>query len=278
MNLYFLRLEILRMLRDPKYLALAVVTPIGFYLLFASLFGGSPVEPGQLKGTVEIMVAMAAYGAIWAVLSTTAPRIAEERQIGWLDQLRSMPVPTARVLTAKVLASVATALPTIVLVCLTAAIVKGVQLTLGQWLALVGAMWLGSTVFAALGIAIGFLISADAAYPVSYGLYMAMSAMGGLWVPPAILPTAMKNIANALPTYQLARLGWEIAAGHAPTVTSVLVLLAWAFGLAGIAVLAFRRPRIRRARAAGITAMTATADASAAATADAQENADANVA
>ena len=265
MSIYFLRLEIVRMLRDPKYLALAVLAPIGFYLLFATLFGDSPVRPGQLKGTVEIMVAMAAYGAIWAVLSTTAPRIAEERQIGWLEQIRSMPVPTAQVLTAKVLASVATALPTIVLVCATAATVKGVRLSPGQWLALVGAMWLGSTVFAALGIAIGFLIGADAAYPVTYGLYMAMSAIGGLWVPPSLLPATLKNIADALPTYQLADLGWEIAAGRIPTVTSVLVLLAWTAGLAVLALLAYRRPRIRfgtlRASASAVINTDATTDA-----------------
>ncbi|WP_125615929.1 ABC transporter permease [Specibacter cremeus] len=241
----YLRLEIVRMLRDPKYLALAVGAPIGFYLLFATLFGGSPAQPGQLKGTVEIMVAMAAYGAIWAVLSTTAPRIAEERQIGWLEQVRAMPIPPRRVLAAKVIASAATALPAIILVCLTAATVKGVQLSAGQWTALVAAMWAGSAVFAALGIAIGYTIGADAAYPVSYGLYMAMSAIGGLWVPPAILPEAMRNVAQALPTYRLADLGWKIAAGQAPTGASVLVLLAWAVGLSLVAYLAILRPRVR---------------------------------
>ncbi|RAN71867.1 hypothetical protein B5P43_33610 [Bacillus sp. SRB_336] len=243
-GLYFLRLEIVRMLRDPKYLALAVLAPIGFYLLFATLFGGGPAQPGELKGTVEIMVAMAAYGAIWAVLSTTAPRIAEERQIGWLQQLRAMPVPTWQVLGAKVLASVATALPAIILVCATAALAKGVTLAPGQWLALAAAMWAGSAVFATLGLAIGYALGADSAYPVSYGLYMAMSAMGGLWVPPAILPAAMAGFAHALPTYQLADLGWRIAAGQLPTLSGIAVLTAWGAGLGLVAVAAYRRPRI----------------------------------
>jgi ABC-2 type transport system permease protein len=66
MTRYYFRLECLRMLRDPRYLALAVIAPIGFYLLFATLFGGKAGPPGQLPGTVEIMVAMAAYGAITA--------------------------------------------------------------------------------------------------------------------------------------------------------------------------------------------------------------------
>ena len=72
MTRYYFRLECLRMLRDPRYLALAVITPIGFYLLFATLLGGKPAGPGELPGTVEIMVAMGAYGAIWGALSATA--------------------------------------------------------------------------------------------------------------------------------------------------------------------------------------------------------------
>jgi ABC-2 type transport system permease protein len=188
------------------------------------------------------MVAMAAYGAIWAVLSTTGPRIAEERQSEWLQQLRSMPITGAAVLGSKVVASVLTALPAIVLVCVTAAVAKGVSLTPGQWIALVAALWLGSTTFAALGIAIGFLVGSDAAYPLSYGLYMAMSALGGLWVPPAILPSGLSEVALWMPTYRLAELGWEIAGGSLPDLTSIAILLAWTVGLAGVAFLAYRRP------------------------------------
>lgn len=233
------------MLRDPKYLALAVLAPIGFYLLFATLFGGSPVRPGQLQGTVEIMVAMAAYGAIWAVLSTTGPRISEERQTGWLAQVRAMPLPASSVIGAKIVASVITALPAIVLVCLTAAIVKGVTLSPGQWVSLVAAMWLGSTAFAMLGIAIGFTVGADAAYPVSYGLYMALSALGGLWVPPAVLPEAMRDAAYWLPTYNLADLGWRIAGGSLPALVSIGNLVGWTALFGCLAMLAYRAPSLR---------------------------------
>ncbi|NNC11594.1 ABC transporter permease [Planctomonas sp. JC2975] len=256
-----LRLETVRMLRDPKYLALAVLAPIGFYLLFATLFGGGPTRPGELPGTVEIMVAMAAYGAIWAVLSTTGPRISEERQIGWLTQVRAMPLRASSVIGAKIVASVLTALPAIVLVCLTAAIVKGVSLSAGQWVSLVAAMWVGSAAFAMLGIAIGFAVGADAAYPLSYGLYMALSALGGLWVPPDILPAGMKDAAVWLPTYNLAKLGWDIAGGSVPTLASVANLFGWTLVFGCLALLAYRapslRPRPRRKRRAVLAAATA---------------------
>lgn len=242
----YLRLELVRMLRDARYLALAVGAPIGFYLLFATLFGGQPVPPGQLPGTVGIMVAMAAYGAMWAVLSATGPRVSQEREIGWTRQVRAMPVGAFKVLTAKVAASVVLALPALVLVCATAALAKGVRLDAWQWVALVGAMWAGSVPFCALGLAIGYAISADASFALCYGIYVAMSAIGGLWVPPTVLPAGMRQVAGGLPSYQLADLGWRIAAGHAPHIGGVLVLVAWTAGCAGLALLAYRRPALRR--------------------------------
>ena len=243
---YYLRLELLRVVRDARYLALAVGAPIGFYLLFATLFGNQPVPPGQLKGTVGIMVAMAAYGAMWAVLSATGPRIAQEREIGWFGQLRAMPVRAYQVLTAKVVASLALALPALVGVCVTAVVFKDVRLSAWQWVALVAVMWVGSVPFAMLGLAIGYLIGSDASFALSYGIYVAMSAVGGLWVPPFVMPAGMQSVAHALPSYQLAELGWRIAAGHVPHLGGVLVLLAWTVGAAGLAVAGYRRPRLRR--------------------------------
>ncbi len=242
----YLWLEILRMLRDVRYVALAVLAPIGFYLLFATLFGGTPTQPGQLPGRVEIMVAMAAYGAMWAALSTTGPRIAQERDTGWLTQIRAMPLSAGSVLAARIVAGVLLALPAIGLVCLVAALVKGVHLAGWQWAGLIGALWLGTAPFAVLGVAIGYAIGADAAYALCYGTYMAMSAMGGLWVPPAVLPSSLRRVAGALPSNRLADLGWQIAGRHPIRPSSVAVLAAWAAGLGVLAVLAYLRPGIRR--------------------------------
>lgn len=244
--LYLFWLETVRMLRDPKYLALAVGAPIGFYLLFSTLFGGGRTIPGQLPGVVEIAVAMAAFGAIWSAISTTGPRLAEERQIGWIEQLRSMPIPGWQMLTAKLAASFLTALPAIVLVCLTAIVVKGASLTPGQWLSLIAVVWVGSLTFSAMGILLGLVLPAELAFPASYGLYLAGSALGGLWVPPSVMPAGMKDVAVWLPTYHLANLGWAVAGGNTPPLLSVLNLIGWTALFAIGALVAFRRPRLRR--------------------------------
>lgn len=252
-----LLLEIVRTLRDPKYLALAVAAPVGFYLLFATIFGSGRAIPGQLPGVIEIAMAMAAFGAIWSAISATGPRLAEERQIGWIRQLRSMPVPGWTVLLAKVAASLMMALPSVILVCAVAVLAKGASLTPAQWVSIVVAIWLGSVAFSLLGVLLGVLLPGEAAYPASYGLYLAGSAVGGLWVPPSVLPGGMHAVAVWMPTFNLANLGWTMAAGDPLPWVSVGNLTAWAALFALGALLAYQRPAHRHRQESPTTKIAA---------------------
>ncbi len=236
----YMRLELLRTLRDPFYLFLAVVVPIGFYLLFSGLFG-SETPPGQLSGNIEIMVALAVYGGIWACLVTTGPRLANERSSGWFRQLSLLPLAPWKILLGRMLVAILFALPTMLLIYATAILVHGVQLSAGEWLLMIALMWIGVWPFALLGIALGYVTNESTSFGVTYGIYMAISAAGGLWVPPTILPSTMLSIAKTLPTYQAADLGWHIADGQAPTWTSAIVLALWALGFLLVAGLFARR-------------------------------------
>jgi ABC-2 type transport system permease protein len=223
----YIRLEILRTIRDPFYLFLAVVVPIGFYLLFSGLFG-SETPPGALSGNIEIMIALAVYGGIWACLVATGPRLANERGSGWFRQLSLLPLDPWKILVSRMLVAILFALPAMLLIYATAILVHGVQLTAVEWVGIILLMWVGVWPFALLGIALGYVTNDSTSFGVTYGLYMAISAAGGLWVPPTILPSTMLSIAKLLPTYQAADLGWRIANGDAPSLNSGVVLVVWA--------------------------------------------------
>jgi ABC-2 type transport system permease protein len=241
----YIRLEILRTLRDPFYLFLAVVVPIGFYLLFSGLFG-SETPPGALSGNIEIMVALAVYGGIWACLVATGPRLANERSSGWFRHLNLLPISPWKILTGRALVAILFSLPAMLLVYATGILVHGVQLSIGQWIGIIVLMWIGVWPFALLGIALGYVTNDTTSFGVTYGLYMVLSAAGGLWVPPAILPSTMLTIAKLLPTYHAANLGWRIADGQAIEGVSVVVLLVWAvFFLAAATLFARRAARVR---------------------------------
>jgi len=242
----YLRLEVVRSVRDARYVVLALAAPVGFYLLFAGIFTGQRAQGGGLPASVEVMVAMAAFGAQWGALSATAPRLASDRERGWLDVLAVTPLSAARVMAARICAALLASLPAVVAVGVTARLAHDVQLTAGQWLLGLAALWAGVLPFVLLGILIGITTDTTTAYGLSMACYFALAALGGLWVPPAIFPAALRHAAAALPSYSQAELGWRIAAGSTPSLTSVLVLAAWTGGLAALACWAGAGPSLTR--------------------------------
>jgi ABC-2 type transport system permease protein len=243
----YLRLEMLRTLRDPLYVFLAVGAPIGFYLLFTTIFGAQIPAPGELSTLLVQMIAMSVYGGMWACLLVTGPRIASERGSGWLRNLQLLPISPWATLAARLLAAIIFALPAILLVCATAVIAHGVQLSAGQWVVVIALTWVGVWPFALLGIAIGYATNAEASFGVTFGLYTALAALGGLWVPLAIFPSRLQTIGKLLPSYQAANLGWRVANGQAVTATSVVTLAIWTCVFLLLAALFVSRPWRSRA-------------------------------
>jgi ABC-2 type transport system permease protein len=237
----YLTLELRRTLRDRRYMAMVVGWPVASYLLFSTVFGAAANRAEGLDPHVEIMVAMAAFGAIGAVLMATGPKIAVERQSGWTRQLRLTPLTTKSVFAARVAAAVLLATPAICLTFATAWAVKGVALSWWAWPAMTALLFAGTLPFAALGLLIGNMTDGDSANGATTIAYLVMAALGGLWMPTKILPAPMRTIAHLLPSNRLAELAWRVAAGHPPTLGAVAVLLGWTVGVTGLVVALARR-------------------------------------
>jgi ABC-2 type transport system permease protein len=234
----YLALELRRSARDHRYVAIVVVWPVLSYLLFSTVFGAAANRAEGLDPHTELMVAMATFGAIGAVLTATGPRLALERQSGWLRQLRLTPMSPTRMVTARLLAALLLTLPTICLTFLAARTITGVSLPLWEWPAMVAVLLIGAIPFAALGSLIGNLSDGDSATGVTMIAYLTLAALGGLWMPASILPAPLRDVAHALPSNRLAQLGWRVAGGHVPPLGAIVVLLAWTvgFGLAAVAI------------------------------------------
>jgi ABC-2 type transport system permease protein len=242
----YLVLEIRRMFRDKRFVFFTMAIPVVFYLLWSNMFtsGGRDSVTG-LDAKVYLLVSMATYGAIGAALTTTGSRLATERKTGWLRQLQVTPLRPGTVIATKVAAATILALPSLVVVSLTAVLDKHVHLSAGEWAAMMAVLWIGSLPFAALGTLIGSLASPDAAQPITLACYFTLSIVGGLWVPVGELPATLRRISRALPSNRYADLGWKIAGGHTPSLADGLVLAAWAAGIGFLAVLAYRRVTVK---------------------------------
>ncbi|RJQ89652.1 ABC transporter permease [Amycolatopsis panacis] len=224
MNLVYLRLEILRILRSPQFALFTIAVPVGMFLLFGSLFGGDP-EPGGVPTIVTTMLNMAAYGSMSGALFT-GTRVATDRTDGWQRQLRLTPMRAPGYLAVKVASAMAMALPVLLTVFVAGAL-YGVHLSVEQWVLSGLALWLGVLPFAVLGLLLGLYGKGDTVGAMTGALMLPLGVFGGLWMPLAFLPNWMSEVAHFLPTYWLGRLG-AMPIGHGSGLALAAgVLAAW---------------------------------------------------
>ncbi|MFF3914844.1 ABC transporter permease [Streptomyces sp. NPDC001852] len=242
-----IKLELARALRNKKFLFFSVLYPAILFLIIAgNAKDTSKVDDGTgLSVATYMMVSMASFGALTAVLMGNSERIAKEREGGWVRQLRLTPLPGRGYVLAKTASAAVVSLPSIVVVFLAAAGIKHVRLDAWQWAALTGVIWAGSLVFAALGVAIGYVASGDAVRPITMIIYFGLSILGGLWMPTTTFPQFLQDIAKWLPTHAYAALGRAIEQSQAPHATDVAVLAVYFVLFAGGAAWLYRKDTLK---------------------------------
>ncbi|MEV7126113.1 ABC transporter permease [Streptomyces sp. NPDC093260] len=241
-----IKLELARALRNRKFLFFSVLYPSILFLIFSSSSGSDErVDGTSLTVATYLMVSMASFGALTAVLMGNSERIAKERESGWVRQLRLTSLPGRGYVLAKTAGAAVVSLPSIVVVFAVAGAIKHVRLDAWQWLALTGVIWAGSLVFAALGVAIGYLASGDAVRPITMIIYFGLSILGGLWMPSTTFPQWLQDIAEWLPTHAYAALGRAIEQSQAPSAQDIAVLAAYFVVFAGGAAWLYRKDTLK---------------------------------
>jgi ABC-2 type transport system permease protein len=237
-----IKLEIIRTLRNKRFMFFSVIYPAALFLLIAGpAKNTATIGATGLTLPLYYMVAMASFGALTAVLMGSSERIAKEREKGWVRQLRLTSLPGRGYVIAKIASAATVTLPAILVVEVVAAGVKGVRLEAWQWGALTGSIWAGSLVFAALGVAIGYLASGDAVRPLTMLIYFALSILGGLWMPFTTFPQWLQEIAKWLPTHAYTALGQAIEVGQAPHLKDIALLAGYLVIFAGGAAWLYRK-------------------------------------
>ncbi|GGV01922.1 ABC transporter permease [Streptomyces spectabilis] len=240
-------LEIKRSLRNRKFLFFSVLFPALLFLITAGGQDADATMPGSggLSVPAYLMVSMASFGALTAVLMGNSERIAQERENGWVRQLRLTSLPGRGYVLAKTGSAAVVSLPSIVVVFVAGAVVKGVRLDAWQWLALTGSIWAGSLCFAALGVAVGYLATSDTARPIAMILYFTLSVLGGLWMPSTTFPHWLQTVGEWLPTHAYAALGRAIELGGAPHAKDVVLLGAYFAAFAAGAAWLYRKDTLK---------------------------------
>jgi ABC-2 type transport system permease protein len=99
---------------------------------------------------------------------------------------------------------------------------------------------LGAIPFCALGLVIGLMFDSQTAQVAQMITLLVLAFLGGIFISWNNLPHGMQMIGKMLPSYHLAQLGWNAAAGRGLGLTNIAVLAAWTAGLAALALWRWR--------------------------------------
>jgi ABC-2 type transport system permease protein len=228
------RAELMRLTRNRRYFIFTVALPVVFYLLIGK----------QVKTTAYgipfgayYMVAMAIFGAFSGALNGNAQRISQEKKDGWIRQLRLTPLPANAYVISKVLVSMATTIPSIVIVLLLGRFYGNVHLPLWEWFAIAVTVWFGSTIFAALAVAIGYRYNPDQVQPISLVAYFIFAIFGGLWFP---LTGFLGKVGEFTPTYDTVKIGTDVIENVSVPVGLAIGLVVWLGIFAALATASVR--------------------------------------
>jgi ABC-2 type transport system permease protein len=242
-----LGIEIRRLIRNRRMVIFALILPVVLFLLVGSNKSYANIPAGHGNTSAFLMVSMALYGA---GLSTTAggAMVSIERAQGWSRQLRLTPLSPVSYILIKTMTAMILGLSAVVAVFVVGKLTGVPHMYAGYtylWIVSAASVWIGSLLFAALGLFIGYLLPSENVMQI-LGLVMGVLAFaGGLFYPLKQAAQVLQDIAKWTPMYGLNQLVHAPLLGGSIDVMWVVNAVAW-FGafVAGAAWL-FRRDTAR---------------------------------
>jgi ABC-2 type transport system permease protein len=237
----YLRYDVLRTFRNWQFLILSLAFPLVLYLTVAGSHQHATFD--GVAFPLSFMSAMATLGAMAAAISSGAV-IAAERSVGWTRQMRTTPLTVGAYFSAKVLTAYLRALLTIAALCLSG-IALGVDLSPGEWLAMIGLLLVGLIPFVVLGILLGQLLSTAASTPAVGGITTLFALLGGVYGFQLASSGPLFEVIKALPSFWLVQAGKAaLRRGDWPA-EGWIVIAVWTAVLVPLAALAYRRSTSR---------------------------------
>lgn len=235
----YIRYELLRTFRNRRFLVFAFGFPLLLYIVIAaSNRHVHNLSSSGISAPLYFMVGLVTFGTMNAMLSAGA-RIAAERSTGWNRQLRITPLSPRVYFRTKVLTGYAMAAITIALLYIAGAAL-GVHLAAGNWVRMTWLILVGLIPFAALGILMGHLLTADSVGPALGGTTALLAFLGGVWFPLGN-HGFLHVIGQLLPSYWLVQAAHVGLGGSGWGMHGWIVLAAWAIGATILARRAYVR-------------------------------------
>lgn len=243
LNGTLLGLELRRMLRNRRTVIFSLVMPVVFFLIFGvgQKYANDSAGHGNVAGYV--MINMALYGGM---LSTTSggAMVAVERSQGWSRQLRLTPLTSTAYIVVKVLVAMILGGMSVA-VTYAAGAVSGAHMDGSVWAISGLSAWIGSLVFAAFGVFMGYLLPSENVMQILGPGLALLAFLGGLFVPLDQMGSGFGTIAKFTPMYGLSQIVHSPLTGDAPGWAALVNVVVWLGVFVGGAAWRFRRDTAR---------------------------------
>jgi ABC-2 type transport system permease protein len=224
-NLTMLGIELRRMVRNRRTMIFTLVMPVLLYLIIGANNTYGSQRAGSGNVSAYIMISMAVYGAVLAATSGGA-MVATERALGWSRQLRLTPLSPVAYIATKSIVALGFGALSVLAVNVVGRLNGKAEMPTHVWIAAAILAWVGSIVFGAFGLFMGYLLPSENVMQVLGPVLAGLAALGGLWFPIAA-HTTLGHISAMTPIYGLAQLARWPLYGGAPHVVWVVNLLFW---------------------------------------------------
>jgi ABC transporter DrrB family efflux protein len=210
------RRALLRYVRTPQLLVVGTLQMAGFMLVYRYVFGGA-IDAGGVPYVDYLVPGFVTTGVLFAGIGA-AVAMAEDMQQGFVDRLRSLPIPRASVLAARSLADTAI-LTWSLAVTVAIGFAVGFRLhgTMLDGLAAFGLVLVFGYVFEWVFIAVGML-AGNAQAAQGFGLLVfPLTFVSSAYVPVHTMPGPLRFVADHQPITYMVDAVRGLTLGHAST-------------------------------------------------------------
>src|SRR5215475_8235268 len=246
-NLTVLKLEVRRLTRNPRTMIISIVLPTVFFLIFGlgqDYDTQKPTPTAHGNVAAFVMISLALYGA---VLATTfgGALVSIERAQGWSRQLRLTPLSPVAYIVIKVLTALVLGAVSVAGVYIAGAVTGKASMSVGLWIGTGFSVWIGSLLFAAFGLFLGYLLPAENVMQLLGLILGLLSFAGGLFIPISQFSHEVQDVLKWTPLYGLNQLVHTPLLGNGVDWTWIVNVLAWLIIFSWGAVWRFRKDTAR---------------------------------
>ncbi|WP_433352066.1 ABC transporter permease [Microtetraspora malaysiensis] len=239
-------------LAHTRYLMIEQIrVPIGilassFFPAISMLAFVVPFAGQDVKGATTATASLMFFGAMSSALIGLSIAVSQDREAPWNPYLRTLPAGPFPRFAGRILSTLAVMLISVIPVLVVGALFTEATITPTGLLLGLGALVTSVVPFMLMGLFVGFVMASKAAMAVSQLLFFPMAILGGLLLPPQILPEFVQVVSPYVPIRGAAELISWATAGVSPNAVSLVMLAVWTVLLAAAAVWAYRRDEGRR--------------------------------